>query len=89
MSNPTEAKIRQEQIDPELKKAGWDVHNPDQVGIEIPVDGFDPEAWNRLAAQLNQLKAQHQIYEGPLPRPATRGPSAGGDAVWGVVEAGV
>ena len=41
------------------------------------------------AAQLNQLKAQHQIYEGPLPRPATRGPSAGGDAVWGVVEAGV
>lgn len=60
MSTPTEAKIIQEQIDPALKKARWDVHNPNQVGIEIPVDGFDPEAWNRLAAQLNQLKAQRR-----------------------------
>ena len=81
MSNPTEAKIRQEQIDPALKIAGWDVNNPNQVGIEIPVDGFDPEAWNRLAAQLNKLKAQHQIYEGPLPRPTVGGLAAGGGPV--------
>ncbi len=42
MSSPTEARTRKELIDPALKKAGWDINNPDQVGIEIPVDGFDP-----------------------------------------------
>ena len=31
-------------IDPALEKAGWDVHDPAQVGTEIPVDGFDPQA---------------------------------------------
>ena len=35
--DPTEAKTRKELIDPTLKKAGWDVDNPDQVGLEIPV----------------------------------------------------
>ena len=47
-----EAKTRKELIDPALEKAGWDLSNPDQVGIEIPVDGFDPAAWHALELQL-------------------------------------
>ena len=35
MATPTEARTRKELIDPALNKAGWDVNNPDQVGIEI------------------------------------------------------
>ena len=52
MTGPTEATTRRELIDPALKRAGWDVGNPDQVGIEIPVDGFDPAAWQRLEGKL-------------------------------------
>ena len=48
MTGPTEAATRRELIDPALGKAGWDVNDPDQVGIEIPVDGFDAAAWQRL-----------------------------------------
>ncbi len=44
--SPNEARTRQERIDPALKKAGWDVHDSAQVGIEIPVDGYDAEPWN-------------------------------------------
>jgi type I restriction enzyme R subunit len=44
VSSPTEARTRKELIDPALKKAGWDINNPDQVGIEIPVDDFELEA---------------------------------------------
>ena len=54
-----EARVRVEFIDPALEKAGWDVNNPDQVGIEIPVDGFDPQAWQALAAQLQQIRQAH------------------------------
>ncbi len=36
LSRPNEAKTRKELIDPALKKAGWDVNNPEQVPIEIP-----------------------------------------------------
>ena len=43
-TDPTEAKTRRELIDPALQKAGWDVGDPNQVRIEIPVDGFDPAA---------------------------------------------
>ncbi len=55
MNKPNEARTRKEQIDPQLKAAGWDVANPDQVGIEIPVDGFDPAAWDRLKEQLKNI----------------------------------
>ena len=41
---PDEAKTRKELIDPALEKAGWNVKNQNQVGIEIPVDGLDPAA---------------------------------------------
>jgi hypothetical protein len=58
MPDPTEAKTRRELIDPALKKAGWDVANPNQVGLEIPVDGFDPQACRRRIP-LPQLSFQH------------------------------
>ncbi len=45
---PTEAHTRKDLIDPALKRAGWDVADPNQVGIEIPVDGFDAGWRGRL-----------------------------------------
>ena len=68
MPNPTEAKTRKELIDPALRKAGWDVNNPDQVGIEIPVDGFDPQAWKALEARLNRLREEGVPYDIELPK---------------------
>ena len=44
-------------IDPALKRAGWDVADPNQVGLEIPVDGFDPTAWQILQQKLAQIRA--------------------------------
>lgn len=46
--SPNEAKTRKELIDPALLKVGWDVKNLDNVGIEIPVDGYDAEPWNGI-----------------------------------------
>ncbi|WP_220593631.1 DEAD/DEAH box helicase family protein [Oscillochloris sp. ZM17-4] len=54
-------------IDPALLHAGWDVRDPAKVGLEIPVDGTDPAAWQRLQAELNRLRGQHRIAETPLP----------------------
>ncbi|MFL7791440.1 MAG: hypothetical protein AB8I69_04815 [Anaerolineae bacterium] len=55
MLGPNETKTRKGLIDPALQDAGWDVRNPDQVGIEIPVDGFDPAAWKTLEVTLRRL----------------------------------
>ena len=41
-----EAKTRKELIDPALEIAGWHLKNKSQVGLEIPVDGYDAEPWN-------------------------------------------
>ena len=68
MPSPTEAKTRKELIDPAMKKAGWDVDNPEQVGIEIPVDGFDPQAWEALEARLKRLDEAGVHYDGELPK---------------------
>lgn len=54
--NPSEAKTRKELIDPALKKADWDVHNSARVGIEIPVDGFDHEAWKELETKIRTVE---------------------------------
>lgn len=54
MTGISEALTRRELIDPALKQAGWDVDNPDQVGIEIPADGFDPAAWKQLHKRLKE-----------------------------------
>ena len=67
MPSLSEARTRIDLIEPALKKAGWDVHDPDQVGIEIPVDGFDPQAWKALEAQLNLLRETGEIYGVQLP----------------------
>ena len=66
-TNPNEAKTRKDLIDPALEKAGWDVDNRDLIGIEIPVDGFDPEAWQVLQVKLEHLKKTGQFYDGELP----------------------
>ncbi len=69
MSSPTEARTRKELIDPALEKAGWDVDNPDQVEIEIPVDGFDPQAWKALEAKLRRIRgAGGIVYDVELPK---------------------
>lgn len=44
--SPNEARTRKDLIDPALIKAGWNVSDPAEVGIEIPVDGYDAEPWN-------------------------------------------
>jgi len=42
----SEAKTREEKIDPALAKAGWNLGNRSQVRFEIPVDGEEAEPWN-------------------------------------------
>ena len=46
--SPNEARTRKEKIDPALVKAGWNLKDSAQVGIEIPVDGYDAEPWNGI-----------------------------------------
>ena len=41
-----EANTRKEIIDKALEKAGWNLDDSNQVGIEIPVDGYDAAPWN-------------------------------------------
>jgi type I restriction enzyme, R subunit len=41
-----EARTRENLIDPALTRAGWNLMNKSQVGLEIPVDGYDAEPWN-------------------------------------------
>jgi len=64
LPGPTEAETRRELIDPALERAGWDLGDDTQVGVEIPADQYDPAAWHRLAAQLRQ---QHDIPDVRLP----------------------
>ncbi|MBC8332821.1 MAG: DEAD/DEAH box helicase family protein [Anaerolineae bacterium] len=64
---PNEAQTRKDLIDPQLKKAGWDVDNGSQVGIEIPVDGFDPQAWEQLQGELKLIREQSGTFSADLP----------------------
>src|SRR5919205_343545 len=64
---PNEATTRTSLIDPALRKAGWDLDDPKQVGLEIPVDGFDPAAWQALARDLKRIRETNNIAEGGLP----------------------
>lgn len=41
-----EKTTRNELIDPRLKAVGWNLDDRSQVGLEIPVDGYDAESWN-------------------------------------------
>ena len=67
MPGPTEAQTRKDLIDPALRKAGWDVNDPDRVGLEIPIDGFDPEAWQALRAELRRMGERGLTYDAKLP----------------------
>jgi len=55
LSQDNEARTRKNQIDPQLTNAHWDVSNPNQVGIEIPVDGISAAAWTQLKEKLHSL----------------------------------
>ena len=65
MPGPTEAQTRKELIDPALEKAGWDLGDQTQVGVEVPADQYDPNAWHQLAAQLGK---QQDIPDVELPK---------------------
>jgi type I restriction enzyme, R subunit len=67
MSGPNEAKTRKEMIDPALEKAGWNLHDPNQVGLEIPVDGTDAKAWAELKEKLDLIRESGGIYNVELP----------------------
>jgi hypothetical protein len=43
MHKTSEAETRRKMIDPSLERAGWNLKNHAQVGLEIPVDGYDKE----------------------------------------------
>ncbi len=46
MRTLSEAKTRENLIDPALARAGWNLGNRSQVRFEIPVDGENAEPWN-------------------------------------------
>lgn len=67
MADQTEKRTRKDLIDPELRKAGWNVDDPAQVGLEIPVDGFDPAAWQKLQSRIKQLREANPSLSVQLP----------------------
>jgi len=68
LSTQNEATTRKERIDPALAKAGWKLDDPTQVGLEIPIDGTDPKAWEITQKKLKSIREQHGIYNIPLPK---------------------
>jgi len=64
----TETQTRKTLIDPVLKRAGWDANDSNQVGTEVPVDGFDPAAWKVLEAKVLRLRKTGVPYEVGLPK---------------------
>src|SRR5689334_18813135 len=67
MPSINEATTRKNLIDPALRKAGWDIDNPNQVGLEIPVDGTSPAAWAQIKAHLDRTGSNLAIQQTPLP----------------------
>jgi len=67
LSTPNEARTRKELIDPALKRAGWDVEDHTKVRVEIPVDGFDPQAWQVLSTKLKHIQETGPAYNLGLP----------------------
>jgi type I restriction enzyme, R subunit len=46
MPDLNEAKTRALLINPQLKKAGWNLSDRSQVQFEVPVQGYDATPWN-------------------------------------------
>ncbi len=67
MLGPNEARTRKEMIDPALERAGWNINDPDRVGLEIPVDGTDAKAWAELKEKLDRLRESGATYNAELP----------------------
>jgi type I restriction enzyme, R subunit len=67
MAGLNEAKTRKEMIDPALERAGWNINDPNQVGLEIPVDGTDAKAWAELKEKLDQIRESGGTYDVELP----------------------
>jgi len=65
LSTPNEARTRRELIDPALARAGWDVDDPARVRVVIPVDGFDPAAWQALSLRLRGMGETAPVYDLP------------------------
>jgi type I site-specific restriction endonuclease len=64
---PNEAKTRKEMIDPALQKAKWDINDRNQVGLEIPVDGTDAQAWAELKKKLDRIHESGGTYNVAFP----------------------
>jgi type I restriction enzyme, R subunit len=60
--SPSEAETRARLIDGALEKAGWNLNNPQEVGQEIPVDGFDAAEWQKLQKQIRRMSDEQGIY---------------------------
>ncbi|MGD8457435.1 MAG: DEAD/DEAH box helicase family protein [Anaerolineales bacterium] len=67
MVGKSEKITRKELIDPKLEKADWDINDDSQVGIEIPVDEFDPDAWAKLKIELQQIRQQSDFITKEVP----------------------
>jgi type I site-specific restriction endonuclease len=67
LPNPTEAKTRNDLINPALEKAEWNLADPNQVGFEIPVDETDPAVWQRRQTKLRTLRERGVPYNVALP----------------------
>ena len=55
--SPNEALTRARQIDPQLRRAGWNLNDRTQVRLEVPVDGYDAEPWNGAMCHGQDIKS--------------------------------
>ena len=62
MPDINESQTREQLIDQALARAGWEVSNPNQVGIELPVDGTD----GQRARRLRERRAAGEDVELPV-----------------------
>jgi type I site-specific restriction endonuclease len=62
----SEALTRKALIDPALQATGWNIDDPAQVGLEIPVDGSNATAVQEVLARLRHVKDAAQLYHAQL-----------------------
>jgi hypothetical protein len=56
-------------IDPALEKAGWNLEDENQVGFEIPVDGYKAQVkgnkYDLSASRYRQIEQDEAFYDSP------------------------